>query len=64
MPESKSTASKNGGDRLCQNLAGENSVCTLFRLHIGHTSASTGNPSGVGPSVRIVRSRMCMNPAA
>gem|GEM_PF-2209449 len=57
-------ASINGGDRLCQNLAGENSVCTLFSLHIGHTSESTGNLSAVGPSVRIVRSRMCTNPAA
>jgi hypothetical protein len=37
MPGSKSMESINGGDRLGQILAGENSVCPLFSLHLDHT---------------------------
>ena len=64
MPGSKSNASAAAGDRLRQVLANENSVWPRFCSHVGHTSDSTGNLSAVGPSVRIVRSRMCTNPAA
>src|SRR5208283_4868441 len=61
MPGSRTMASINGGDRMGQASAGENSFWQLFSSHFGQTSASAGNLSAAGPSVRIVSSRRSTN---